>query len=122
MPGECLSGYLLRRVTRARRRVVLPHRLSVVLPALPPRRGCYTLRPRGLFGEESGTLPRRLPARLRCARIPRLAEGWPRGSQRAERCQDRGPDQIDDGKVRSIKPVYVFEVTQTQERTQRAAA
>ena len=32
------------------------------------------------------------------------------------------PDQIDDGKVRSIKPVYVFDVSQTQERTQRAAA
>ena len=31
------------------------------------------------------------------------------------------PDEIDDGKVRSIKPVYVFDVTQTQERTQRAA-
>jgi len=32
------------------------------------------------------------------------------------------PDAIDDGKVRSIKPVYVFDLTQTQERTQRAAA
>jgi hypothetical protein len=32
------------------------------------------------------------------------------------------PDIIDDaGKVRSIKPVFVFDVTQTQERTQRAA-
>jgi hypothetical protein len=32
-------------------------------------------------------------------------------------------DTIDDaGTVRSIKPVSVFEVTQTQERTQRAAA
>jgi hypothetical protein len=32
------------------------------------------------------------------------------------------PDTIDEGKVRSIKPVYVFDVSQTQERTQRAAA
>jgi hypothetical protein len=31
------------------------------------------------------------------------------------------PDTIDDGKVTSIKPVYVFDVTQTQERTARAA-
>jgi hypothetical protein len=32
------------------------------------------------------------------------------------------PDQIDEGKVVSIKPVHVFDVTQTQERTARAAA
>ena len=32
------------------------------------------------------------------------------------------PDQIDEGKIASIKPVYVFDVTQTQERTARAAA
>jgi hypothetical protein len=31
------------------------------------------------------------------------------------------PDTIDDGKFTSIKPVYVFDVTQTQERTPRAA-
>ena len=32
------------------------------------------------------------------------------------------PDTIDDGgTVRSIKPVSVFDVTQTQERTARAA-
>jgi len=31
------------------------------------------------------------------------------------------PDTMDDGKITSIKPVYVFDVTQTQERTQRAA-
>jgi hypothetical protein len=32
------------------------------------------------------------------------------------------PDTMDDGKITSIKPVYVFDVTQTQERTPRAAA
>jgi hypothetical protein len=32
------------------------------------------------------------------------------------------PDEIDGGKVRSIKPVYVFDLKQTQERTPRAAA
>jgi hypothetical protein len=33
------------------------------------------------------------------------------------------PDTIDDsGKIASIRPVHVFDVTQTQERTQRAAA
>jgi hypothetical protein len=33
------------------------------------------------------------------------------------------PDTVDDGgKVRSIKAVHVFDVSQTQERTQRAAA
>jgi hypothetical protein len=32
------------------------------------------------------------------------------------------PDTISDsGKVRSIKPVYVFDLSQTNERTQRAA-
>ena len=31
------------------------------------------------------------------------------------------PDTIDDGKVTSIKPVSVFDVTQTQERSGRAA-
>ena len=31
------------------------------------------------------------------------------------------PDTLDDGKITSIKPVYVFDVTQTQERTPRAA-
>jgi hypothetical protein len=29
---------------------------------------------------------------------------------------------MDNGKITSIKPVYVFDVTQTQERTRRAAA
>jgi hypothetical protein len=32
------------------------------------------------------------------------------------------PDEIDGGKITSIKAVYVFDVTQTQERTHRAAA
>jgi hypothetical protein len=31
------------------------------------------------------------------------------------------PDTLDNGKITSIKPVYVFDVTQTQERTARAA-
>jgi len=31
------------------------------------------------------------------------------------------PDTIDDGTVTSIKPVYVFDVAQTQERTPRTA-
>jgi hypothetical protein len=31
------------------------------------------------------------------------------------------PDAMDDGKITSIKPVSVFDVTQTQERTERAA-
>ena len=32
------------------------------------------------------------------------------------------PDTMDDGKITSIKPVSVFDLTQTQERTPRAAA
>jgi len=32
------------------------------------------------------------------------------------------PDTIDGGKVTSIKPVHVFDVTQTQELPHRAAA
>src|SRR5688500_12329512 len=32
------------------------------------------------------------------------------------------PDSMAEGKITSIKPVYVFDVTQTQERTHRAAA
>jgi hypothetical protein len=31
------------------------------------------------------------------------------------------PDTLDDGKLTSITPVSVFDVTQTQERTARAA-
>ncbi len=31
------------------------------------------------------------------------------------------PDLIDNGKVMAIKHLHVFDVTQTQERTQRAA-
>jgi hypothetical protein len=32
------------------------------------------------------------------------------------------PDTVAEGKITSIKPVYVFDVSQTHERTQRAAA
>jgi hypothetical protein len=32
------------------------------------------------------------------------------------------PDEVDDGKVRSIKPVYLFNITQTQVLCARAAA
>ena len=31
------------------------------------------------------------------------------------------PDTLDDGKIQSIKAVHVFDVSQTQERTARAA-
>ena len=32
------------------------------------------------------------------------------------------PDTMNGGKITAIKPVYVFDVSQTQERTHRAAA
>jgi hypothetical protein len=56
----------------------------------------------------------------------RTFHGWLAAGRVAEKGQKGirivAPDQIDAGKVRSIKPVYVFDVTQTQERTHRAAA
>ena len=55
----------------------------------------------------------------------RTFHGWLAGGRVVQKGQKGirivAPEAIDEGKVTSVKHIYVFDVTQTQERTHRAA-
>jgi hypothetical protein len=55
----------------------------------------------------------------------RTFHGWLAGGRVVQKGQKGirivAPDAIDDGKVTAIRHMHVFDVSQTQERTQRAA-
>src|SRR5215213_4428336 len=90
----------------------------------------YPLGPRCALSALAPLAPARVatsPPRCPHASEVRTFHGWLAAGRVVAKGQNGiclvAPDTIDDsGKIASIKPVYVFDVTQTNERTTRAAA